>query len=119
MPKVIVTRDPSVMDDDAARLLGADLPRIVAEALGCEEGPLIPTDVWVTFRDVGPLDVNAPPFAVEVIANEFPARRANLDRRADLIASELREHPAIPAFVIDGKGGFVWVRIMLAEFELL
>lgn len=122
MPLVVVSRNPQILSDDQARRLGPDLQKIVAEALdgNDEEGSrLKPEEIEVRFRDNGPLDVNSSPFAVEVFANEYPSRKEDLEARVGQIARELRVHPAVPPSVIDDKGGFVWVMLAPAGFELL
>ena len=122
MPLVIVTRDPNTMNDAQALKLGPDLATIVAEALNApndEGGALTAKDIEVRFRDIGPLDLNASPLEIEVFANDYPSRKANLEDRVDRICRELRIHPSVPTCAIDDKGGFVWVFLGAAAFGLL
>ena len=122
MPLVFVTTTPGLMTDLECRALGEHLQQVVAQALNApedEDGKLTPKEIEVRFQLVSPRTVNPSPFAVEIFANDYPSRKANLDYRVGRIARELRVFPMIPQSVIDGKGGFVWVLLGAGGFEKL
>ncbi len=129
MPLVLLNRDPKEISDGLAQAIGGMLTKAVAEALDVPEEPdgrLAPTDVEVMVRDVRPnLDVNCVALAITVFANEFPARKANLDERREIIEEKVRK---FLRQVDDAAGGrrlhrlcqghqvFVWVRLAPASF---
>lgn len=122
MPLVIVTAKPHLLGDEKCKGLGEFLQNVIAEALSAPEDPggeLRPSEIEVRFQEVSPRTVNPSPFAVEVFANDYPSRKANLDARVGKIARELRVSQWISQSVIDGKGGFVWVFLGAAGFEEL
>ena len=67
----------------------------VAVAVDCPEEPLIgppaPGDIEIRFRPKGPTDVGDLAVVVEVRTKRFESRRADKQRRADLIRDRLAE----------------------------
>jgi hypothetical protein len=110
------------MTDQECRALGEHLQQVIAQALDApddEGGRLTPEEIEVRFQIVSPRTINPSPFALEILANDYPSRKANLDYRVSRIARELRAFPTIPQSVIDDKGGFVWVLLGAGGFEKL
>ncbi len=103
---------------DANVLLLGELTReLVAKELDVPEEPegrLSVDEIEVQVRDGHELDINTLPLQIIVHANEYPARRANLDERRKRIAAGLRE--GIPQL----KGNcFIWIQLHPASFEML
>jgi len=126
MPLAIVTRDPALISDKVARRLGPIIQTAVADALDVvddQNARLNPNEVEVRFRDIGPLDVNASPFSVDVFANDYPGRRKNLQQRTEMIAQALKVDAelfegSLPLSVF-GNTCFVWIILGPAGFVLL
>ncbi len=122
MPLVEVTRNPKFLDDEQARDFGPRLQRIVALRLTCGDpgGVLDEKEIEVRFRDPGPLDVNVSDLQVEIFANHFPSREANIDERTAQIAKDLHNHTNLPHVLFrKGNENFVWVFLGRASFKKL
>jgi len=115
--KTDLARSGNNISDDNVQLLGRLTRELVARELDTPEesdGRLTVNDIEVQIREGSPLDLDTMPLQIIVHANDFPARRANLDERRKRIASELREQ--IPQL----KGNcFIWILLHPASFEML
>ena len=120
MPLVEISRDPKVVPDDLVQLLGHALRVMVAAALDTPEeegGCLSPNEVGVRVRDQHPLDVNALPLEIHVVANYYPARHANVDQRRAEIVENVQE--LLPEGLVGSDQAFVWVLLVHASFEMI
>lgn len=115
--KTDFTTSGNNISDINIQLLGEVTRELVARELDTPEEPdghLTVNDIEVQVREGSPLDLGTLPLQIIVHANEFPARRANLDERRKRIATELRER--IPQL----RGNcFIWILLHLASFEML
>jgi hypothetical protein len=114
MPKVEVNYFPT-SEMKILALLRPRLASIVAAALHAEENPkahLTPEDIEINFRPYGNHDiVGKYDFAVTVFANDYPERRADLEKvRVPQIESAVRE------IMGDGLNFFVWVLLGVGGF---
>lgn len=128
MPLVIVTTNPLVITGAMCAKLGPDLQVHIADALNVSDEPdagLTPSDIEVRFRTPGPLDVGYPDLGLDVFANDYPARRANIQRRTEMIANALRFKCTnytggyLPPCAFDKESNFVWVMLVPAGFAKL
>ena len=118
MPLVIVTAKRGLLRNGSRQSLGEHLANVVAGALSCDDegGVLSSDDIEVRFQDVSPHTYNAKPFAIEIFANDYPSRRANLADRTARIANNVRNARSVPRSVVKGGGGFVWVLLGTGGF---
>lgn len=131
MPMVLLNRDAEVLPDNVTFNMGLALTRAVAEALHVEEDPdahLTEDDIEVIVRDVRhDLDVGNVTLAITVFANDYPARKANLDERREKIEEAVRAFIASEFFVKEcllkfqkelkrDKKAFVWVLLAPGSF---
>lgn len=123
MPLVIVTRKKEKVSDKDVERLGPILQSVVAEALTCDEedGRLTEKEIEVRFREPSSFDRNVSDLSVEVFANDFPSRRANLQRRTEQISNQLRIRGRLDPTLCTGAyaGNFVWVLLAPAGFAFL
>lgn len=111
MPLVTLRRSQRVPDEVVDALVKA-IPVAVSESLDCNDlgGDLTPDDIEVEVGTIGPLDRNRYDICVNVIANDYPERKASLEvRRQHLQAALIRHIPG-------GLTGYVWVRLCPASF---
>lgn len=122
MPLVIVTVQPGLLSPQAEKGLGEFLQETVSRFLDVPDDPearLTPGDIEVRFQDVSPRTINPSPLSIEIVANTFRKRAADLDERVHKIAGHLRICKWVPQSVIDGKGGFVRCQLAQGVFERL
>ena len=105
--------EPCNNREGLVRLVSA-LPKIVADALSCEDpdGGLTPQDIEVSVEEYGPMDISGD-YNLEVIvdANEYPSRLADLKQRTQQIADQ------VGAILIGPPTKYyVWVRLSPAAF---
>ncbi|MEK7109038.1 MAG: hypothetical protein AAB919_01210 [Patescibacteria group bacterium] len=117
MPRVTVKSN--ILGHNEKTALGPVIQKIVAEALDGDddESRLLPSNIEVEFKEIGPYDLNFPPVSVVVLANDYPCRRSDLQARTTQIAKALREHEAFPDEALQTTEGFVWVLLCPAGFE--
>lgn len=114
MPLVVVSPGHTRNADTVLAKLTPELPRIVAAGLTCEDkgGQLYADDVGVQVRRPDKFDVNESHLSIVIFANDFPARRVNIEERKELIAGKIRK-------VIPGVEGSVWIRLAPAAYGVL
>jgi len=123
MPLVIISRKSDVVSDGDVLYLSEILQDAVADVLDIEENPnarLTKDDVEVRVREPGPLDRNASNLAIEIIANDYPERRADLQRAAETIADIVRNN--FEDLIEEGKLGensFVWILLAPTGFAII
>lgn len=123
MPLVVVTRNPQVISDKSLPGLAATLRHAVAVCLAVDEdgGSLTVEEVEVRFREPGPHDVNCLDLQIEVQANWFASRAANIEERATYICEhvqDLWEEAPDDVNFFTGKRAFVWVSLAVAGFRM-
>ena len=123
MPLVVVTRNPLVIPDESLPGLADVLRHAVAVCLNVDEegGSLTVDEIEVRFREPGPHDVNWLDLQIEVQANWFASRAANVEERAGFICEhvdDLWEQAPIDVDLFTGKRAFVWVCLMPAGFRM-
>jgi hypothetical protein len=119
MPLVVVTAHAEHLDDFTCRSLGKRLQEIVSEAMSTSDGGALPDEIEVRFKNVDPRTIGGSPFSVLVVEHDHPERRENIERRAQIIARELRVCSEVPTSVIDDRGGHVWILLAHGSFEAL
>ncbi len=123
MPLVVVTRNPQVISDESLPGLAAVLRNAVAVCLAVEEdgGSLTDDEIEVRFREPGPHDVNSLDLQIEIQANWFASRAANIDERVVYICEHVEDRWGEAPHDVDlftGKRAFVWVCLMPAGFRM-
>lgn len=111
MPLVMARFAPDIPEEVVNAVVGA-IPAALAEAFDCPDpgGDLTPNDIEVEVSTVGPKDINDYHICVTVLANDFPARKENLDDRRKRMQALLAPH--IPP---DMKG-YLWTLLCPASF---
>src|SRR3989344_5798366 len=118
MPIVKVSYRPPIMAT-VAKDLAVELPRIVANALTCDnpDGGLTTKDVEIEVRLMHPGLQTAYDLHIEVEANEYPERRENLERRTHQILLGVRTvFNSIPFWKSGPPRGWVWVKLFPAHW---
>lgn len=119
MPLITVSRDPAKVSDDLIRQLGPDLQEIVAQELSVEGLPdshLSVDDIEVRVRETGPLDLNASPLSIEILANHYVGRASDIQRRTERICKRIRTLGVVPEQLVGTKKAFVWIVLGQAGF---
>ena len=109
------------VDGATARQLADILPGIIAKALTCDKpdgATLTPEEVEVESKEMS-FDLRTE-YDLQIIveANEYPARRKNLEQRCHRVLIEIRRF-----FVNSGKWkprtlkGFVWIKLFPAHWD--
>lgn len=128
MPLVLLNRDPKVIDDGTAVSIGFRITHAVAAALHVEEDPnahLAAEEIEVLVRDVRhDLDICHLPLAITIFANDYPARKANLDERRGQIEDDLRGYlgamgKEYSKTILGKQKAFVWILLAPASFGFL
>lgn len=90
----------------------------VADCLTVEEegGHLTADEIEVRFREPGPYDVNYSDLQIEVTANWYATRAANLSDRVVWIAEHIEAESDLPS-ELWGTDNFVWVVLGEAGFR--
>lgn len=126
MPLVLLTWDKTKLSGNRVLDLARALPAVVAGALTIEPpelGQLRAEEIEVRLRMVDIYDINASPLSIEIFANAYPARQANIQERTNLIASAVNrfidEHHPNMRDRLGKKQSFVWVLLAPAGFAHL
>lgn len=132
MPQITVRSDHRHVDFPAYHPqspISLRIAEIVAKNLTCDDegGAITADDIEVEFKRFGATDkTNGMLITVQIVADEFPSRKANLQARNDEIARALKdlfkEFGVIKNFPIaSSRKAFVWTLLMPAgftEFEI-
>jgi hypothetical protein len=97
----------SVLNNVQLIMLLNGLPKIVADALTCEnpDGKLTPADVEIWTREASINDRGSDNLQIVIFANSYPERLANLNDRQKIITEAVRKY--LPPRV----HGWVWIRL--------
>lgn len=121
MPLTLIQYKPSRFTEEGIQMIASQMPKIVASALHSprdgEAASLVPNDIEVWCTESGKLDVNTKDLEIIIWAQEFPDRKATLERRKDEIIRDVRK-----LFSKNGGGripGFVWVLLQPTAFGTL
>ncbi len=120
MPLATVTLNPMLAIDKKA--FGEHLAYAIAKFLHCRDGALNPNEIEVRFREYGPHDLNVQDLMIEVVANDYPDRRATLEQRTEFIATNIRDYLGTRGALrlsLCGGDNFVWVMLVPAAFVKL
>lgn len=112
MPLILINRDINRLNDGQLISLGNELRRIVAEELSVEDEPdshLTIDEIEVRVRNMNALDINPSPLGIEILANHYDGRAANLQERTERIVKRIRELDIIPKKLLGTKESFVWI----------
>ncbi len=111
MPLVMLRCSKRVAPEAVAALAKA-IPVAVAEAFDCEDqgGDLTFHDIEVQVTTVGDQDINSYDVCITVLANDFPARRANHAERRQRMQTALA--PLVPVDMT----GYLWTLLCPASF---
>lgn len=114
MPLAIVSRNPFVIDDSKTKEIVKTLTSIIAEGLTCDnpDGKLSQHDVEVWVKDFNPLETHICSLEIVVFANDYPERRLDLDKRRDLIGTNIKK------LVPNNTLFWVWVLLVPASFGI-
>jgi hypothetical protein len=124
MPLVIVTRNPRVVTDEVAKILGPFLQEEVARVLNVpsdKNARLTSENVEVRFRDVGPLDVGSGTLGIDILAGDHPALHAKACTLAlanRIRAAVSREGLKLPSRCFEDDS-FVCVMLVPSGFAIL
>lgn len=115
MPFVWVRVHPTEMTGHSfsfIRGLVRSLPDIVAKALSVPntEGELTSSEIEVKFEKFGPLDIHTKDVEIMIWANDYPARKEDLDERRKRIVGEVEKH------LWRDTTFFVWVLLQPGSF---
>lgn len=117
MPLAIITYRPNSTITHLVCGIAEVLPSIIAQTLSIPEHPhasLSEGDTEVRLVASSGLDLNVPEIAIQVFANDYEGRRANLSERTVEICKLLRESKAwFPS--MDGHI-YVWVMLCPGSF---
>lgn len=117
MPLVTVTATPILGINK--REFGELLCGLTAKCLSCKDGKLTVEEIEVRFREMGQHDINASDLMIEIFANDYPDRRANIQERTVAIAAGVRGYLSTQGFLapsVCGGTNFVWVLLAPAGF---
>lgn len=119
MPSVVVTQRRGVLSNVQRAGLATSLQVIIANRLRDlrDKGKLVFDDVKVSFQDVGPLDTAD--LMIEIFASDLPFEQEDLERRTDVITSDVRVALVSLDVPCDGKKKIVWVLLAPAAFRVL
>jgi hypothetical protein len=121
MALVIINRDRAIVSDEIMGQLTQALPGIVSLALDVPSNPearLAYQDIEVRIHESHPMDANTLPLGIMIIANDYPERKENLNRRRYFIANEVRRL-LLPSCLVGKNQIFVWVLLVPASFETI
>ena len=121
MPFVTLYYKPSFVKKEEMRAIAERLPEIVARALNVPENPaarLNANDIEVQPEEIDEeCTVNRRPLEIIILANDYPERKKNLDKRQEEITKAVREIKN-EAWSLDFRRvrGFVWVLLIPGSF---
>jgi hypothetical protein len=118
MPLIKMLYRPPV-GDVSIEVLTRELPRIVAEALDCQnpDGRLVSADMEIEVGRMSEGMRSQFDLHIVVEANEYPERLANLDERRGQIVAAIRGLYGGVEYLL--PQGFVWVRLCPGSFAQL
>ena len=117
MPVVNIIYNPAKGIEKEASKIADVLPAIIAKTLSIPGHPradLTEEDTEVRIARCSGLDINPPGLAIEIRANEYEGRKANLDERTAEIVELIKESEAWSENL--NGNAYVWVMLMPASF---
>ncbi|MCR4328231.1 MAG: hypothetical protein NUV53_01805 [Patescibacteria group bacterium] len=113
MPLATIWRDRKLVNDKTAVQLRNLVNVAVATACKMKSG-----DVEVRIRNIGTLDMNAPPFSVEIDTGSGKRnwRIKARDAIAKHVAKEIAESGILPKEWLGPHGPYVWARVFYSRF---
>lgn len=116
MPLVIVFMDPAIYKKkNAKKRLALLLPHSVASDLSAKpNAELLGSEITVLFRKFQPGDVHTHQVEVYIWANDYPERRAILDKASDSLCNMVERE--LRRVNVNTTSLFVWILLQTGNF---